>query len=349
MRIGGNDRLGTLRADRDLALRAVLRAEAREEQAQEVVDLGQGGDGALAAAAAGALLDGHGRRNARDRVDVGPRGGLHELPGVGVERLEVAPLALGEEDVEGHGALAAAADAGDDGEAVARDRDVDPLEVVLAGVADADFVAGLSLTLRARSPSSPLAAGPRRPCPSHVPALRPSARLAQGGACAALRRRPPTSAGVPAQTSCPPASPPSGPRSMTQSAARITSRLCSMTTSECPSAIRRRKAASRMAMSSKCSPVVGSSKSRSRPGPPLRPVRPGEVPRELEALGLAAAQRRHRLAELQVAEADTLQRLERGRISARSPKNAAASATVRSSTSAIDVVPRNFTSSTSGR
>ncbi len=48
----------------------------------------------------------------------GPRRRLHELAGVGVEGLQVAPLALGEQDVEGQGALAAAGDAGDDGEAV---------------------------------------------------------------------------------------------------------------------------------------------------------------------------------------------------------------------------------------
>ena len=65
--------------------------------------------------------------------------------------------------------------------------------------------------------------------------------------------------GVPAAMSRPPASPPSGPRSMIQSAARMTSRLCSMTSSECPAASSRSKAPSSFATSWKCSPVVGSS------------------------------------------------------------------------------------------
>ena len=69
-----------------------------------------------------------------------------------------------------------------------------------------------------------------------------------------------TSPGVPTQRTSPPASPPSGPRSMIQSAARMTSRLCSMTTSECPLANSSRKALSNLAISSKCNPVVGSSK-----------------------------------------------------------------------------------------
>ncbi|QEG21586.1 hypothetical protein MFFC18_14440 [Mariniblastus fucicola] len=43
-----------------------------------------------------------------------------------------------------------------------------------------------------------------------------------------------TCAGVPQTTTSPPASPPSGPRSIIQSADLSTSRLCSITTTECP-------------------------------------------------------------------------------------------------------------------
>src|SRR5690606_36024112 len=73
-----------------------------------------------------------------DGVDVRPRRRLHELAGVGVQRLEITALALVEQDVEGDGALAGAGQAGDDGELLARDADVDVLEVVLAGVVDLD-------------------------------------------------------------------------------------------------------------------------------------------------------------------------------------------------------------------
>src|SRR5207253_8210813 len=50
-----------------------------------------------------------------------------------------------------------------------------------------------------------------------------------------------------------------------QSAARITSRLCSITSSECPALKSLRKVRSSFATSSKCNPVVGSSKRNSLP------------------------------------------------------------------------------------
>jgi hypothetical protein len=127
-----------LRRDGQVALRAVLGAELDVQQAQEVMHLGQRADGALAPAAAGALLDGDRRRDAEDRVHIGPRRRLHELARIGVQRLQIAPLPLGEQDVEGQRALAAAGDAGDDDEAIPRDRQGEVLEVVLAGVADLD-------------------------------------------------------------------------------------------------------------------------------------------------------------------------------------------------------------------
>ena len=73
------------------------------------------------------------------------------------------------------------------------------------------------------------------------------------------------SSGVPSATIRPPASPPSGPRSITQSAARMTSALCSMTSSVPPWSISRSKTARSFVMSSKCRPVVGSSQMKSVP------------------------------------------------------------------------------------
>ena len=74
-----------------------------------------------------------------------------------------------------------------------------------------------------------------------------------------------TSSGVPNATTSPPASPPSGPRSISQSLARITSRLCSITISECPASSSLRMARMSLAMSSKCRPVVGSSNMNNEP------------------------------------------------------------------------------------
>ena len=134
------DALGALRRDRRAVVDAVLQAELDVEQAQEVPDLGRRRDRALAAAARQALLDRHRRRDAVDRVDLGPAGRLHDRARVGVERFEVAPLAFVEQDVERERRLARARDAGDDAELAARDRDVERLQVVLARVDDADVL-----------------------------------------------------------------------------------------------------------------------------------------------------------------------------------------------------------------
>ena len=97
----GNDAVGALRLDRRAVVRAVLGAELHEQQAQEVIDLGERCHRALATAAAGALLDGDRGWNAEDGIDIGPGCRLHELPRVGVQRFQVAALTFVEQDVEG--------------------------------------------------------------------------------------------------------------------------------------------------------------------------------------------------------------------------------------------------------
>ena len=61
-----------------------------------MINLGDGGDGAFSAAAAGALLDADGRRNAGDQIHIRPGELLDELPGINVHRIEKPPLAFGE-------------------------------------------------------------------------------------------------------------------------------------------------------------------------------------------------------------------------------------------------------------
>ena len=132
------DQVGRLRFDACVTVRAMLCAELHIKQAQEMVDLGERRHGALAPAATGALLDRDGRRDAADRVDLRPRSRLHELPRVGVQGLEVAPLALVEQDVEGERRFTRSGDSGDHGERIARDVDIDAAQIVLTRVAYGD-------------------------------------------------------------------------------------------------------------------------------------------------------------------------------------------------------------------
>ncbi len=70
-------------------------------------------------------------------VDIGLLHELEELAGIGRERLDIAPLPLGIDGVEGEARLARAGQAGDHRQRVAGDVDRDILEVVLAGTAHA--------------------------------------------------------------------------------------------------------------------------------------------------------------------------------------------------------------------
>ena len=106
----------------------------------------------------------------------------------------------------------------------------------------------------------------------------------------------------------PPSSPPSGPMSMMRSAVLITSRLCSITTTELPCVdqplqhleqpldVREVQAGRRLVEDVE------------------RPARRdlAQLRSQLDALRLAAGQRRRRLAEPHVVEPDVVQRLERG-------------------------------------
>ena len=135
-----DDLLHGLHLDRPAAVVAVRPTGPGEEQAQVVVDLGDGADGGARVVGHALLVDRYGRRQALYVVDVGLVHPAEELAGVGRQRLDVAALALGVDGVEGEGALARAGDAGDHDELVAGDRDVYVLEVVLAGTPDDDVL-----------------------------------------------------------------------------------------------------------------------------------------------------------------------------------------------------------------
>jgi hypothetical protein len=87
-------------------VRAIRIADAREQQAQVVVDLGDRADGRARVVAGRLLLDRDRRRQALDQVDVGLLHQLQELPRVGGQRLDVAALPFGVQRVEGERRLA---------------------------------------------------------------------------------------------------------------------------------------------------------------------------------------------------------------------------------------------------
>ena len=127
-----DDLVGALARDGAAAVGAVGRADRSIEEAQVVVDLGNGADGRARAAAGGLLLDGDGRAKSLDRIHIGPLDLVEKLARVGREGLDVAPLALGVNRVEGKRTLARAGEARDHRERIARDAHVDVAQIVLA-------------------------------------------------------------------------------------------------------------------------------------------------------------------------------------------------------------------------
>src|SRR5262249_13797373 len=111
-----------------------------EEQTQVVVDLGDRAHGRSRIARGGFLLDRYRGRKALDRIDVGLLHLFKELTRVGRQRLDVAALALGVNRVESKRRFAGAGEPGDNDQAIARDLEIDVLEIVLARTLDDDSI-----------------------------------------------------------------------------------------------------------------------------------------------------------------------------------------------------------------
>ena len=137
-----DDRLDRLARDRPAADRAVRPPDAGVQQSQVVVDLGDRADRGARVSARGLLVDRDCRAEAVDRVDVRLLHHLEELAGVGGERLDVAPLPLRVDRVEGQAGLARAGEPGDADQRIPRQRDRDVLEVVLACAVNDEGVGG---------------------------------------------------------------------------------------------------------------------------------------------------------------------------------------------------------------
>ncbi len=131
-----DDLLHRLPGDRASALGAVRLADPRVEQAQVVVDLRDRAHRGARVPRGRLLVDRDGRREPVDRVHVGLLHHLEELARVGRERLDVAPLPLRVDRVEGKRGLARAGEARDADQRIPRQADIDVLQVVLAGAVD---------------------------------------------------------------------------------------------------------------------------------------------------------------------------------------------------------------------
>ena len=127
-----------LRREVGTVIGATRYADARVEQAQVVVDLGDRADRGARIVRGRFLLDRDGGREALDAVDVGLLHHRQELPRVSRQRLDIATLTLGVQGVEGERRLARARQASHDDELVARQVDVDVAQVVGARAAYAD-------------------------------------------------------------------------------------------------------------------------------------------------------------------------------------------------------------------
>ncbi len=133
-----HDRGQTLFFDRQIAVRTKLRSGFRKEQTKKMINLRHRRDGRFAAAAGDALLDRHTRRQTGDKIDIGFFELLDELPRVGRHAVEKSALSFGEQNVERECRFSRAAQSRDHDHLVARNFDVDVLEIVLARAVNAD-------------------------------------------------------------------------------------------------------------------------------------------------------------------------------------------------------------------
>ena len=119
-------------------MRAAWRAGAGKQQAQVIVNFGDGANCRTRVMAGGFLLDGNGRRKPFDQINIGFLHQLQKLSGVGRKRFHIASLALGVQCVKRQRRFARAGKPGNHHEFVVRQVDIDVFEVVGAGTADAN-------------------------------------------------------------------------------------------------------------------------------------------------------------------------------------------------------------------
>ena len=134
--------VGGLQRDRGATIPAMGQADAGKQQTQIVIDLRDRGHGTPSAGRSRFLIDGHGRRQTVDPIDIRTRHRIKKLPGIGRKAVDVLTLAFGEQCVEGERAFAAAGNPRDHRERIAWDIDVDRLQIVNTSAANSDRADG---------------------------------------------------------------------------------------------------------------------------------------------------------------------------------------------------------------
>ncbi len=107
--------------------------QAGVQDAQIIINLGDGADRRARALAGRLLFDTDGRRQTADVLDLGFLHLAEELAGISRQRFDVAALALGIDRIQGEGAFAGAARTAEDRHLFAWQHNIDVLEVVLLG------------------------------------------------------------------------------------------------------------------------------------------------------------------------------------------------------------------------
>ena len=120
--------------------RRIGHADAGKQQAQIVVDFGDGAHGGARVLGRGLLFDRNRRRQTLDVIHIGLLHHLQELAGIGRQRFHIAALAFGIDGVERQARLAGTGKSGQHGQGVTRNLDVDILEIVLARAADGNVL-----------------------------------------------------------------------------------------------------------------------------------------------------------------------------------------------------------------
>ena len=136
----GCDLVDGVLADADAAGRAKGLADTGEEQPQEIVAFGGGGDGRARITGGVLLPDRDGGSDAVDVVHVRLLHPLEKLARVSGERFDIAALALGVDRVEGERRLPRPRDARDDGQLIVGNRKRNVFEVVDPRAADPDVI-----------------------------------------------------------------------------------------------------------------------------------------------------------------------------------------------------------------